>query len=263
MCKAFECVLRSAQNANRAEGFALSVNMEASMRVKDVMTKTVRSILPHSTVGEALDTMVRSRLSGLPVIDENGLLVGVVSEGDFLRRWEIGTQKASAGWFESLFLPGKAAETYARTHGRRIDEIMSVDVATIDADAGLGEAAALMERRRIKRLPVIAEGKVAGIITRGDFVRTLSMFVRQSYEEQLASDGEIKRGIEAELRAQKWAPIASIDIAVKDGVVSLHGVLSDERERNAIRVVAENADGVMNVHDHMTSIGNFSANMLL
>jgi CBS domain-containing protein len=140
---------------------------------------------------------------------------------------------------------------------------MSVDVATIDADAGLGEAAALMERRRIKRLPVIAGGKVAGIITGGDFVRTLSMFVRQSYEAQLASDGEIKRGIESELGAQKWAPIASIDIAVKGGVVSLYGVLSDERERNAIRVVAENVDGVMNVNDHMTSIGNYSANVLL
>jgi CBS domain-containing protein len=233
------------------------------MRVRDAMTKTVVSVLPQATVGEALDVMVRSHLSGLPVIDEKGLLVGVISEGDFLRRWEIGTQKASAGWFASFFRPGKAAETYARTHGRRIDEIMSVDVATIDANADLGEAAALMERRRIKRLPVIAGGKVAGIITRSDFVRTLSMFVRQSYEEPLASDVDIKRGIVAELRAQKWAPIASIDIAVKDGVVSLSGILSDERERNAIRVIAENVDGVMNVHDHMTSIVNYSANMLL
>jgi CBS domain-containing protein len=257
-------VFEEAQNARTAaRGFALPVNLEANMRVRDAMTKTVVSVLPQATVGEALDAMVRSRLSGLPVIDEKGLLVGVISEGDFLRRWEIGTQKASAGWFEAFFLPGKAAETYTRTHGRRIDEIMSVDVDTIDADADLGEAAALMERRRIKTLPVIVAGKVAGIITRSDFVRTLSMFVRQSCEEQLASDVEIKQGIEAELRAQKWAPIASIEITVKDGIVTLCGVLSDKRERNAIRVVAENVDGVMKVHDHMTSIGNYSANVLL
>lgn len=233
------------------------------MRVKDVMTKTVLSVLPRATVGEALDAMVRSRLSGLPVIEETGSLVGIVSEADFLRRWEIGTQKPGPGWFESFFLPSKAAETYARTHGRRIDEIMTSDVVTIDENAGLEEAVALMEKRHIKRLPVMAAGKVVGIITRGDFVRTLSLFVRQSYEEQLASDAEIKRDIEDELRAQKWAPVALIDVVVKDGVVSLYGNLPDERERNAIRIVAENADGVMKVHDHMTWIGTYPGTAIL
>ena len=222
------------------------------MLVKDAMTKKVLSVSPQASVGEALDAMVRSHLSGLPVIDDKGSLVGVISEGDFLRRWEIGTQKESSSWLSSFFMPGKAAEAYARTHGRRVDEIMSVDVVTIDENAGLGDAAALMERRGIKRLPVVAKGKVTGIITRGDFVRTLSLFVRQPYEEQLASDAEIKRDIEAELRAQKWAPVSSIDIVVKNGVVSLYGVLSDERERTAIRVAAENTAGVTEVRDHMT-----------
>ena len=105
------------------------------MLVKDVMTKTVLSVLPQTSVGEALEAMVRSHLSGLPVIDGAGSLVGVVSEGDFLRRWEIGTQKADPSWFACFFLPGRAAETYAHTHGRRVDEIMSADVATIDENA--------------------------------------------------------------------------------------------------------------------------------
>jgi CBS domain-containing protein len=238
-------------------------NSEASMRVKDVMTKKVLSIFPQATVGEALDAMVRSHLSGLPVIDEAGSLVGVVSEGDFLRRGEIGTQKARPNWFADFFLPGKAAQAYAHTHGRRIDEIMSTDVATIGENAGLEEVVALMEKRRIKRLPVMADGKVIGIITRGDFVRTLALFVRQPYEEQLASDAEIIRDIEGELRAQKWAPVASIDIAVKSGVVSLYGGPTDERERNAIRVIAENVDGVTKVHDHMTWIGSYPGTILV
>ena len=233
------------------------------MRVKDVMTKKVLNILPQASVGEALDAMVRSHLSGLPVIDETGSLVGIVSEGHFLRRGEIGTQKARPSWFADFFLPGKAAEAYARTHGRRVDEIMSVDVATIGENAGLEEAVALMEKRRIKRLPVMAGGKVVGIITRGDFVRTLSLLVRQPYEQELVSDAEIKRGIDGELRAQKWAPAASIGITVKDGIVSLHGVLTDERERNAIRVIAENVDGVIKVHDHMTWIGTYPGTALL
>ena len=233
------------------------------MRVKDVMTKKVLSILPRASVGQALDAMVRSHLSGLPVVDETGLLVGIVSEADFLRRWEIGTQQTRSNWFQDFFLPGKAAGIYARAHGRCIDEIMSVNVATIGENAGLAEAAALMERRRVKRLPVIAGGKVVGIITRGDFVRTLSLFVRQPYEEELVSDAEIKRDIEGELQAQKWAPVASINIAVKDGVVTLYGVLTNERERNAIRVIAENADGVIKVHDHMTWIGTYPGAVLL
>jgi hypothetical protein len=93
--------------------------------------------------------------------------------------------------------------------------------------------------------------------------RTVSLLVRQPYEEELVSDAEIMRGIDGELRAQKWAPAASIGITVKDGIVSLHGVLTDERERNAIRVIAENVDGVIKVHDHMTWIGTYPGTALL
>jgi CBS domain-containing protein len=232
------------------------------MRVRDVMSKNVVSVAPETTIAEALDILIRSRMSGLPVIDTAGRLVGVVSEGDFLRRSELGTGKPEGSWLGGLFRPGHTAQAYARAHGRRVDEIMSGNVATVEPNAGLEEAAALMEKRHVKRLPVVEDNSVIGVITRADFLRALAEIVRPAYEEQPVSDSEIKRRIEAELQAQPWAPVASIDVAVKDGEVSFHGVLTDERQRNAIRAVAENVDGVRAVHDHMIWTDPFTATVL-
>ena len=139
---------------------------------------------------------------------------------------------------------------------------MSEDVATVEPGSGLDEAAALMEKRRIKRLPVVDAEKVVGMITRADFIRALVEFVRPAYEEQPVSDSEIKRRIEAELRAQPWAPVASIEVSVDNGVATFRGVLTDERQRNAIHAVAENVDGVRKIHDHMIWTDPFTATVL-
>jgi CBS domain-containing protein len=228
------------------------------MRVKDVMTKQVISVSPQTSIAEALDTMTRSRLSGLPVINDGGSLVGIVSEADFLRRGELGTAKPQGGWLETVFLPGRAAEIYARAHARRVDEIMSTDVASIEETASLGDAVKIMEKRRVKRLPVVSDDKVIGMIARADFIRALALLLRQPYEEALVSDAEIAKRIEKEMNAQKWAPVASIDVAVKDGVVTLRGYLTDERERNAIHALVENVEGVRGLHDHMVWSEPFS-----
>jgi CBS domain-containing protein len=232
------------------------------MLVKNVMTKKVIAVLPQTTVAEALDIMTRNRVSGLPVVDENGVLVGIISEADFLRRAELGTEKSRAHWLTSFFLPGHAAEIYARAHAQRVDEIMSAEVATIDESASLNEAVSLMEKRRVKRLPVVAGGKPIGMITRADFIAALALFMRQSYDQPLVGDAEIKRRIAAEMKAQPWAPVGSVDIAVSDGVVSLYGLLSDDRERSAIRALVESIDGVRDVHDHMGWAEPFSGVVL-
>jgi CBS domain-containing protein len=233
------------------------------MRVKDIMTRGVISVAPQATVAQALDVMARSHVSGLPVIDSSQTLVGIVSEADFLRRPEIGTLKNNAPWYESFFMPGRSAEIYAHTHGRRVDEVMTSEVATIGEDASLDEAIARMRSSRVKRLPVVDGGKVIGIVTRSDFVRALALFVREPYDEDLTTDAAIKRAIEAELRAQSWAPIASVEIEVKDGVVTLRGALSDERQRMAVRTVAENVNGVLAVHDHTALVEPYLMTPLL
>ena len=232
------------------------------MRVKDVMTKKVISVQPQSTIAEAIDLMVSAHVSGLPVIDEAGSLVGILSEGDLIRRAELGTQRRPANWLACLFQPGRLAEAYARTHGRRVDEVMTREVATIDAKALLEEAASLMEERRVRRLPVIADGKLVGIIARADFVRALASFVRQSYDEPLTTDAEIKAHIETELTAQPWASAATINVKVSEGVVDLSGMLADEAQREAVRIIAENVAGVRTVHDHLVWIEPYSGTVL-
>ena len=227
------------------------------MRVKEVMTTAVVSVSPQSTMAEALDIMARSHVSGLPVLDKSQSLVGIVNVADFLRRPEIGTLGHESPWYESFFLPGRSAQMYARTHGRRIDEIMSSDVATIDENANLDDAISLMEKRHVKRLPVLSSGKMIGILTRGDFMRALAASMGGPSEEQSGRDAAIKRDIAAELHARLWAPIASVEIQVKDGNVVLRGALSDERERKAVRVVAENVNGVLSVQDSMTLIESY------
>jgi CBS domain-containing protein len=220
------------------------------MRVKDAMTKPAIGVLPQASVSEALDKMTRSRFSGLPVINEAGSLVGIVSESDFLRRWELGTESSPLHWLEEFVLPGKSADIYTRTHARRIEEIMSREVATVDENASLGEAVRLMESRRVKRLPVVKEGKVVGMITRADFVRALALFIREPYNDTVVTDAEIKERIQSEMRAQPWAPVATVRFTVKDGVVTLEGTLSYWVHRDAIHALVENVDGVREIHDH-------------
>lgn len=222
------------------------------MRVKDAMTRKVISVLPQATLSQTIDVMMRSNVSGLPVVGEDGSLVGIISEGDLLRRPEIGTEGPRAGWLESLFRPGHAAEAYARSHGRRVDEIMTTHVVTAREDERLEDVARRMEKYDIKRLPVVRDDKVVGIISRADFVRALAGFVRPSYEDQPVRDQTIKAAIEAELKAEPWAPVETVSVEVRDGIVELNGVLTDETLRNAVRIIAENTDGVTAVHDNLS-----------
>ncbi|WP_413993409.1 CBS domain-containing protein [Labrys okinawensis] len=222
------------------------------MLVKDVMTRKVISVQPQATLSQTIDVMMRWNVSGLPVVSEDGSLVGIISEGDLLRRPEIGTEGPRAGWLESLFRAGHAAEVYAHSHGRRVDEIMTTNVVTVREDDRLEDAARRMEKHGIKRLPVVRDDKIVGIISRADFVHVLAGFVRPAYEDQPVSDQTIKAAIEAELKAEPWAPADTVSVEVKDGVVDLNGVLTDEAQRNAVRIIAENTDGVTAVRDNLS-----------
>jgi CBS domain-containing protein len=226
------------------------------------MSKNVISATPWATVAQALEIMSRARVSGLPVVDEHGHLVGIISEADFLRRCELGTEKPNPGWLTSFFLPGRAAETYARAHASRVDEIMTTDVATLGEDASLEEAVALMEKRRVRRLPVMRGGKLVGMITRADFIAALARLARASYERVKLDDAEIKRRIETEMRAQPWAPTASSDVDVVDGVVTLRGVLTDDRQRRALHALVASISGVRMIHDHMAWAEPFSGTVI-
>jgi CBS domain-containing protein len=220
------------------------------MKAKDVMTREVVSIAPDASIMEAVRLMLQHRISGLPVVDGSGNLQGVVTEGDFLRRAETGTARKRSRWLEFLLGPGRLATEYAHTSGRKVSEVMTPDVHTVGEDAPLEEVVHVMERRRVKRVPVVRGGKVIGIVTRANLMRALASFALAA-EPPAAGDAAIRERLLAELKKQSWAPIGLIDVVVKDGVVKLSGALTDERERQAIRIAAENIAGVKKVEDRL------------
>lgn len=144
------------------------------MLASEIMVSPVKSIGPEATIAEAVELMLSSHISGLPVVDADGRLVGLISEADFLHRAELGTTKRKPRWIEFLLGPGETAESYVMSHARKVGELMTRDLITVDASASLNEVVDLMERRRIKRVPVMSGGQLVGIISRSDLVRALA-----------------------------------------------------------------------------------------
>jgi CBS-domain-containing membrane protein len=205
--------------------------------------------------------MLQRHISGLPVIDKEGRLVGIVTEGDFLRRAETGTQRRRPRWLEYLIGPGRLADEYTHSHGRKVHEIMTAEPVTVSEDTLLDEIVRTMEKRRIKRLPVVRGNAVVGIVSRANLVHALAGVSRE-VKPSAASDQAIRARIMAELAGQTWAPTALINIIVRDGVVDLWGTITDERERQAIIVAAENAPGVKEVKDHLAWVDTMSGMLL-
>lgn len=223
------------------------------MKVGDVMTQKVISVLPSDEIANAIRLMLDNRISGLPVIDGEGRLVGMVTEGDLLRRAETGTTRHRARWLEFLLSPGKLAEEYTHTHGQHVDEVMTCDVVTTTEAAPLDTVVDLMERNRIKRLPVVRDGKVIGIVSRANLLHAL-VGLSGTPSRSNSSDAVIRQRILDKIRQEPWGPRYSINVVVRDGRVDLWGALFEERERQALRVVAESVPGVREVHDHMAWI---------
>jgi CBS domain-containing protein len=220
------------------------------MKAADVMTRTVIGTTPETTVAEAARSMLQHRISGLPVIDASGAVVGIVTEGDLLRRIELGTERHRSGWFGLLFGPGRLAEDYIRSRARLVGEIMTPEVFSVAPKTGLAEVTTLMETRHVKRLPVVEEGRLVGIVSRANLVGALAKMLAAQHGAAL-SDDEIRQRILAEIDKQPWGPRQSVAVTVKDGVVELSGTILDEREGAALRVAAECLPGVKAVYDHL------------
>jgi CBS domain-containing protein len=220
------------------------------MKAKDVMTSPIISVEPDASMWDAVRIMLQRRISGLPVIDKGGHLVGMVSEGDFLRRAETGTQRRRPHWLEFLLGPGRLADEYTRSHGRKIQDIMTPDPVTVTGDTSLEEVVRTMEKRRIKRLPVVHDNAVVGIVTRANLVHALAGVARELMPTT-TSDEAIRKRLLTELAKEAWAPVALIDVIVRDGVVELWGTITEERQRAALIAAAENVRGVKAVHDHL------------
>jgi CBS domain-containing protein len=231
------------------------------MKAADVMTRNIVSVGRGTPVREAIRLMLDKQISGLPVTDDVGKVVGILTEGDLLRRSETGTERHRPRWLEILMGPGRIAGEYVKTHGRRVEEVMTRDVVGVTEDTLLDEVVELMERRRIKRVPVFDGDVLVGVLSRADLLRALA----HALDEQPVAtqdDDEIRQRILAELAKAAWVPRDGLTITVTNGVVELNGVILDETERKALRVVAENAPGVRAVEDHLVWIEPVSGTVI-
>lgn len=223
------------------------------MKAADVMTLGAATVRPETPVSEAAQLMLQFRISGLPVVDDEGRLVGLVTERDFLRRAELGTERRRPRWAELIFGDGQLAEEYTRSHARKVEEVMTTDVVSVNDDTPLPEVVDIMERQGFKRLPVLRDGKVVGIISRANMLRAVALRPDDVPADAI-DDRVIRDRIAEELGKQTWAPRGAVDFWVRRGVVELRGTVSDERVRRAIKVAAENVPGVRKVNDEIQVI---------
>jgi CBS-domain-containing membrane protein len=219
------------------------------MHARQIMTKKVISVTPEHTALEAATLMLRNHVSGLPVVGRAGGVIGMVSESDFLRRAEIGTPRKRNRLLGFIFGHGAEAEDYVRQHGRKIAEIMTPNPITVGENAQLSEIVSLMERNNIKRVPVVKDGKLVGIVARSNLLQAMASLARD-IPDPTADDDHIRERIISELEKQDWCPIG-LRVVVRDGIVHLSGVIANERYRQAVVVAAENVQGVIKVHDHL------------
>ncbi len=220
------------------------------MNAADVMSLGAATIHKDASVAEAAKMMLQYGISGLPVLDDNERVVGIVTERDFLRRGESGTELKRPRWSEFFILPGPRAEEYVRSHSRKVSDVMTPNVITVSDDTLLNEVVDLMERHNIKRIPVLRDHKIIGIVSRANLLRLIARSVEVAHRPS-NDDQEIRSRILKELQGQSWAPLTSIEIVVREGDVELRGALSDERLRDGIRVAAENVPGVKTITDSL------------
>lgn len=230
------------------------------MHARQIMTRRVISVTPEHTVREAANLMLKNHVSGLPVVDQAGKVVGIVSESDFLRRTEIGTPRTRNRLLRFIFGHGPEAEDYVREHGRKVGEIMTVTPITVGENAQLSEIVTLMERHNIKRIPVVTQGKLVGIVSRSNLLQAVASLSRD-IPDPTADDDHIRDRIMSELERHEWCPLG-LRVIVRDGIVHLSGVIGNERYRQAAIVAAENVQGVTKVHDHLSWMDFVTGNCL-
>ncbi|HMJ31102.1 MAG TPA: CBS domain-containing protein [Xanthobacteraceae bacterium] len=231
------------------------------MRAHQIMTRPVITVSAEATIVEAANTMLQRHVSGLPVVDAAGKLVGIVSESDFSRRGEIGTQRKRGRFLKFILGPGQAATDFVREHGRKVAEIMTPEPLTIAEDTPLGEIVALMEKHNVKRLPVTQEDRIVGIVSRANLLQAVASLVRE-IPDPTADDEHIRNRIIDALGKNDWCP-QGLSVIVRDGIVHLSGIITDERSRQATIVAAENVTGVNKVHDHLCWVDPMSGLYLI
>ena len=227
------------------------------MRAMDVMTSKVITIDEAATVPEAATLLAEHGISAVPVVDKHHRVIGMVSEGDLLHRAETGTERRRSWWLEMVSSTNKLAGEYIKSHSAKVKDVMTRDVLSVTEETPVADIAVLLETNRIKRVPVLRDGRLVGIVSRANLVRALAMTINEAADGAGADDRAIRDKLLTELKAQKWAEVSPANVTVKDGVVHLWSSYLSEREKRALVVAAESIPGVRRVEDHMRPVAAY------
>jgi CBS-domain-containing membrane protein len=221
------------------------------MKAADVMVANVVAVGPDASVQEVADILLTNRISAVPVVGKNGQLVGIISEGDLIRRAEAGTERRRSWWLETLISSNQLAAEYVKSHALKVADIMTGSVITAGPDTPLRDIATLLERNSIKRVPIVKNGKVIGIVSRANLVQALASRWKQSEARPAVDDLTIREEVMARLDAEPWTRFAPINVIVHDATVELWGIVDSETAKQAVRVAAEVTPGVRTVNDNL------------
>jgi CBS domain-containing protein len=214
------------------------------------MVQNVITIGPNATVGEVADLLVTHRISALPVVDAGGKVVGIISEGDLVRRAEAGTERRRSHWLEWM-MPGQTlAAEFVKSHARKVSDVMTRRVISVTSDVPLSEVATTLEKNGIKRVPVVDNGKLVGIVSRANLVQALACLYKRAVPATV-DDAQLRANVVAQLEQQSWTHPSLLNVLVHDGTVELWGIVDSATEKKAVRVAAEVTPGVKSVTDNL------------
>ena len=220
------------------------------MKAADVMVTNVITVGPEACVEDVAHLLLTNRISGLPVVGAEGKIVGIVSEGDLMRRAEAGTGRRRPWWLAMLTGQEVLAAEYVKEHSRKVTDVMTRNVVTAAPETPLQDIATLLEKNGIKRVPIVKDGKVVGIVSRANLLQALAS-LRKQIEAGAPNDGTIRENIVARLKAEPWTRPSLINVIVQDGTVELWGIVDSQTEKKAVRVAAEVTPGVRAVNDNL------------
>src|SRR6476620_6327857 len=220
------------------------------MKASYVMVSNGITVGANASIGEVAAILLDNNISGAPVVGDKGELVGIVSEGYLIRRSETGTSKRHSWWLELLSNERTLAAEYVKSHSRKVADVMTSDVVTAKPETPLGEIAAMLERNRIKRVPIVEGGKIVGLVSRANILQALASATKKLPSLANADDLQLRKDVVARLAAEPWRP-SMLTVTVQDGTVDLWGLVHSVEQKKAARLAAELTPGVRAVVDNI------------
>jgi len=217
------------------------------MKVKEIMTMDVITVGPGASIQEAARLMVDHGVSGLPVLDDDGVLVGIISEGDLILRQKL---RERIPWWHRFFANAEQlAQEYRKAHGTTVGEVMTHAVISVGPELPIESAALVLDQHRIRRVPVVADGQLVGIVSREDLIKALAM--APSKERISRPDAQLVHEMKDRMAREAWVFARGVVIQAKDGVLALWGLVASEAEKSALETMALSIEGCKGVESHL------------